>query len=268
MNNAAYAFTIDGVTRCLKLYKVDQRDRAQREWAALTFLADRGVRIVPQPLWFDPAPNLPAIVMEYLPGVALNSVTFDQRIVRALAVALHEIYAITPAVADFPNTVAGPVESVIKRIAAWVELTADTNNPLIMTSRAWVVRWQASDDPAILLQPAQLVFGRGDPSLANCLWDGARVRFVDLEYAGWNDLAFELADLIEGPWARHVPDALWNALVTQFDLSARRPRFAAARRMVACSWLYKLSEQYARGAAVQDQLVQQLDRAQAVLAHQ
>jgi len=41
------------------------------------------------------------------------------------------------------------------------------------------------------------VLGHGDPSLANFLWDGGRIRLVDFEDSGPSDRTFELAILTE-----------------------------------------------------------------------
>jgi hypothetical protein len=38
---------------CIKLYKLDERRCAQREWAALTLLAQHGADYAPTPLWID-----------------------------------------------------------------------------------------------------------------------------------------------------------------------------------------------------------------------
>jgi hypothetical protein len=52
-NNHLYIWTDpDRGPTCIKIYyKVDDRRRADREWAALTLLADHGVHDAPEPLW-------------------------------------------------------------------------------------------------------------------------------------------------------------------------------------------------------------------------
>ncbi|RBQ15352.1 hypothetical protein DP939_36555 [Spongiactinospora rosea] len=39
-NNLAYGWADSGHETCIKLYKVDERRRADREWAALTLMAE------------------------------------------------------------------------------------------------------------------------------------------------------------------------------------------------------------------------------------
>ncbi len=67
-NNLVYAWSSPDGPVCIKLYKVDERRRAHREWHALTLLGEHAVEGVPSPLWIDPEPAQPAIGMTFLPG--------------------------------------------------------------------------------------------------------------------------------------------------------------------------------------------------------
>jgi len=113
--------------------------------------------------------------------------------------------------------------------------------PLALEANSLVAAWLKGSDPGILAQPASLVFCRGDPNLANCLWDGQHLRIVDFEYSGWNDRAFDLADLVEHVQSRGTPDEEWAWFVEQFALSPdERMRFQAAQQLIALFWLLKL----------------------------
>lgn len=61
MNNAVYRVRLAGQPVCIKLYKVDECRRAEREWQALCLLAKRGLSVAPQPLHFSPDPALAAV---------------------------------------------------------------------------------------------------------------------------------------------------------------------------------------------------------------
>jgi hypothetical protein len=74
--------------------------------------------------------------------------------------------------------------------------------------------------------------GRIRRNLANYLWDGRRVRIVDLEDARISDPATELANLVEHLSARSVNT---EALSRRFDSDPAR--FLAARRVWAMFWL-------------------------------
>ena len=97
---------------------------------------------------------------------------------------------------------------------------------------------QAGDRDGQLLAPAPPVFGRGDPNLANYLWDGVMVTAVDFEHAGWRDRAVELADLVEHVQARSTPPEGWVWLVERIGLDREElARFRAARRLFCLFWL-------------------------------
>jgi len=74
-----------------------------------------------------------------------------------------------------------------------------------------------------------------DPSLANYLWDGYRIRIVDFEDAAVSDPATELAILTEHLSARRL-DA--DEFCGRFDVDPVRLR--AARRVWAMFWLWLL----------------------------
>lgn len=120
----------------------------------------------------------------------------------------------------------------------WARHTASPGSGGRAAVQLWQ-RWSSGPDPETLLRtPAAQVLGRGDPSLDNLLWDGARLTLLDFEYSGWTDPAYELADLVEHPQSRATPDATWDAFMDRFALDdATRARHLAARGMLAFFWL-------------------------------
>ena len=96
--------------------------------------------------------------------------------------------------------------------------------------------WRDGPDPALLrTAPERTVLGHRDPSLANYLWDGYRIRIVDFEDAAVSDPATELAILTEHLSARRL-DA--DEFCGRFDVDPVRLR--AARRVWAMFWLWLL----------------------------
>jgi Phosphotransferase enzyme family len=247
-NSAVYAARLDGLAVCLKLHRVDERDRAGREWRALRLLTRHAAGLAPMPYLYDPAPPRPVVAMELLPGQPLGGRHLDRRQLEALADVHAGLYRITPAKAGRPFQMAvGQPSALLARTASVLDgpgfSTASACHQ--EAARRWR-RWRSGPDPGRLLEPAPLVFSRGDPNLANCLWDGERIRVVDLEYAGWLDRAVDLADLVEHPRSRGTPDQAWTGLVERLILDQpERMRFDAARRLLAFSWL-------ARSLAVHD----------------
>lgn len=85
--NAVYAWD-DPATgpSCLKLFpKGNHRRRVDREWAALTLLAEHGVADVPRPLWRDDRDGVPAIGMTLLAGTPLLAGADPQAALEGLA---------------------------------------------------------------------------------------------------------------------------------------------------------------------------------------
>lgn len=264
MNNAVYRVQLLDQPVCVKLYKIDERRRAEREWQVLCFLSERSPGIAPQPLRFSPDPELPAVVMELVPGVSLSDHQPGARELTALTEALKQFYALTPEVITYPHTVIGTPIVLMQRVESWLaQITERVDEPLVKQILAVVTQWDSAEDGAILAMPAPTIFSRGDPNLANCLWDGQRVRCIDLEYSGWSDVAFDLAELIEAQPSRHVSDQVWKRFLDSFDLQdpAAQRRLAAARRLCAVFWISLLWRRWERGEPVEHDLVGQIRRA-------
>jgi hypothetical protein len=147
-----------------------------------------------------------------LPDIALPAVSTDARHMRRRVEHVYETLAST----------AGAGSVARRALGCW---------------QAWI----SGPDPDLLDSPTPIVFGRGDPNLRNCLWNGRTLRLIDLEYAGWSDRAYELADLIEHPESRATPDTTWQAFVDRFDLrNLERQRLHAARRLLALFWTSRM----------------------------
>jgi hypothetical protein len=237
----------------------------------LQLLAGRCPGIAPRPLWRDDDPTLPLVAMEVLPGQSLRDRPLVPRESGALADTLSQLQAITPANAEFPYHSAGAAQELLARVERWLEGEDGDTVQGIQKARELARQMLAGGGRSILLAPVPSIFSRGDPNLANCLWDAesGRMRLIDFEYAGWGDLAGDLADLIEGPWARHVTDDDWLAIACALGLRdpANDPRFLAARCVCATFWVMKFSEQLARDpSATQHAIVtSQLVRARKLL---
>jgi hypothetical protein len=76
------------------------------------------------------------------------------------------------------------------------------------------------------------VLGHRDGNLANYLWDGRRVRIVDLEDAAISSPEMELANLVEHLSAHRINS---DGFCARFDVDPDRLR--AARRLWAMFWL-------------------------------
>lgn len=266
MNNSVYAVETSFGPVCCKVYRVDGRDRVGREWRALNLLTELRPGLAPAPLYFEAHPVQPAVVMGLVPGMSLRDGPITPLQLEALAGTLQSVAEITPKAVDYPDTVIGTSTMVMRRLEGWVEREDIRASDTLQHARLAIQRWLVSDDRTLLERMPLTNFSRGDSNLANALWDGERVRFVDLEYAGWSDLAYDLADIMEGIWARDVPDDTWLHFVEGFDLSSSAmARFDAARRMWALHWIVILWRRVQGEPSAERLLIDQIERALAVL---
>jgi len=248
-NNGVYSAECGGRKFCFKLYKADERQRAPREWEALNFLAGRGYSYSPRPFYFEEDPEAPLVVMEFAEGVSLGGKHLDRAQLRALVEAQKTLNAI-------PFEEGHNLFRVLdgsRRLEGMKNFMqmADPNELGEAAAEALAMwrEWLQGPDPETIARPAPLVFSRVDPNLANCLWDGTRMRIVDFEYSGWADRPFDIAEVAEHVQSRGTPEAEWGWFVEQFELSAaERRRFAAAKRFMALFWVMLLW----RGARGQD----------------
>ncbi len=239
-NNSVYACEDAGQPLCLKLYKVDTRERAATEWRALNLLREHGYSRQPQPLHYSVDPTLPVVVMQLLVGAPLGEQQLTRAQLAELAASLGEMYAITYAATQARFWLAaGTPELTLNRLrTAYEQKMLGPSDPTTREAHSLLQAWLRSPGPDIVLQPAPLVFTRNDPNLANCLWAGQRIGMVDFENAGWNPISFDLADLLEHPQSRTTPDHEWGWFLSQLGLEDEElTRLRTSRQLLALFWL-------------------------------
>ncbi|MGH3930351.1 MAG: phosphotransferase family protein [Pseudonocardiaceae bacterium] len=259
-NNDVYSWIGPDGPICIKVYKIDERQRIEREWHALNLLARHGSDCSPAPLWIDSASDQPALGMSLVPGLTLPDVDDIPGALKALA-------ETTRALQDIPMSepLAGwdridSADHYIKRLTSiWPQQLAEqADDPLTDDMLTLLRRWENSRDAEILTLPARSVFSRGDSNLDNWLHDGETLRCVDFEYSGRSDVAFDAADHIEHISARTIPDETWHKLETNLGIDHHnKHRFQAAQRTCAIRWLAVLWRQRNRRA---EEFTTQLER--------
>jgi Ser/Thr protein kinase RdoA (MazF antagonist) len=259
-NNAVYEWASPDGPICVKIYRVDERRRIEREWMSLTLLARHQITTAPAPLWIAPDPAQPAIGMTLLPGRPLPETGDSRRALRTLAQVLRQFASLplndelsTMTRIDSPDHYARRITEI------WAPaLASHPRDGLTRDLLRIVSQWQSGNAADILAEPVPHIFSRGDSNLLNWLWDGDQVRCVDFEFAGWSDLAFDCADLTEHISAREIDDHAWTETVTAVGLrDADWRRFAAAQRTCALRWLAVLWKQRDKRA---DEFTAQFDR--------
>jgi aminoglycoside phosphotransferase len=228
----------------VKRFRSWSRDEPVREWTALMLLAEFAPGLAPVPVSADLSGSPPTLTMSWLPGTELGTAPVTTAQERALAVALQRLWGAVPA-ADlrFPPAVAPNPVSFTRQVRAMAAGgPALGDDPVVRRAYAIAVAWL--DDGAAERHGAaaqSAVLGQGDPCLANFLWDGGQVRFVDFEDAGPSDRAFELAILTEhiSAWSDAGLDAA--EFLSRFGLThAEAVRVHDFRRLAALFWLIML----------------------------
>jgi hypothetical protein len=210
-----------------KRYRSWSRDEHRREWSVLRHVHRYAPGLVPEPLTarLDAVP--PAVSMTVVPGQPLAGVLTPAQ-VDGLSAAIRALWAVPHAGL---MAVGPPVDDLdfARRLTAGPRPAAGVAAAAYDAALAW---WDGPDPALLRAAPPVTVLGHRDPNLANYLWDGQRVRIVDLEDAAVSDPATELAILAEHLSARRLDV---EGFCARFDVDPVRLR--AARRLWAMFWL-------------------------------
>lgn len=244
--NAVYEWLSPEGPVAVKVYRRDSRRLAEREWLSLTLLDVHRPGTAPAPLWTDPHHEQPATGMTVIPGLPCPAGAGQAVIARAVIAALLDFAEIplTGELAGLPR--AKRPEHYARSIdGKWrAELEASPQDSVTRELLRLLGHWAGSDDARILAAPAPRVFSHGDGNIDNRLWDGRKLRCIDFEFAGWSDVGFDLADLVEHVSARAIGDTAWEAAVAGAALPGIvLRRYTAARRTCVLRWLAALWRQ-------------------------
>jgi hypothetical protein len=245
-----------------KRFRSWDRGEAEREWAALTLLADCAPGLSAEPVRADLIGRPPVIEMSRLPGAPLGGAALSAVQADGLALALERLWHAAPAAkvtrragsALNPVALTAQVRSMLA--APGDRVASGPARQALRASAAWLASGALDDRGG-----ASVVFGHGDPNLANFLWDGTRVRIVDFEDSGPSYRAFELALLVEhiSAWSESGLDAA--AFLGLFDLTtAELAALRQFRRLAATYWLIKLQSAHQARPGTPDAVNRQAER--------
>jgi len=258
-NNRVYRLdTVTGPVLLKSYFRhpADPRDRLGAEWAFLRFAAAADVRWVPQPLAVDPPNGL--ALYEFVPGEGMHGTTATERDVDAALAFYHALHAARNRVEagnlprasescfsldDHFATVARRVErlrSIPVGGVADVAAAAFVDTEL---APAWhavhtSARAQAAACGLYLdrpLDPADRCVSPSDFGFHNCLREpSGRLRFIDFEYAGWDDPAKLVCDFFCQP-AVPAPAAAFDRFAAAVGAGFAEPLAFRARAALLLS---------------------------------
>lgn len=244
--NAVYEWASPDGPVAIKIYRKDDRFLADREWLSLTLLSEHCPGAAPAPLWTDPRRTQPAVGMTVIPGRPCPAGAGQPMIAQAVITTLLEFAGLplSGQLAVMPRA-KRPEHYARSLTGKWAsELGTSPSDALTRDLLQLLGQWASSPDSGILTAPAARVFSHGDGNLDNWLWDGQQLRCIDFEFAGWSDVAFDLADLVEHISARAISDSAWDAAIADASLQGTAlHRYTAVRRTCALRWLAALWRQ-------------------------
>jgi hypothetical protein len=245
-NNLLYRARGPGGDLAIKFYRRDGRDRAGREYHALLVLRQAGLDIAPQPVLLDrEGYGQPVGVQGWIEGQAGGCLPEEDGAWQALAEHLAHIHSVTPERTSIQlrrGTIhaasAGEARQRVYEQAAHLPAGAQPDS-----LRRLLERLQAATLPAWPRAPAALC--RLDNNLANYVWRPAGWASVDWEYSGWNDPAFDVANLASHVAWMEVPAWRWVWFVEGYgrlvdDRTVAR-RAEVYRRIMLVWWAIRLA---------------------------
>jgi len=223
----------------------DDRDRAGREWAALTALAENASTLAPRPLLLD-RDRYPqqVIVRSWLEGESSDAAPADDAAWEDLCQHLLEIHSLPigpghPAIRPVVLFVTSPFDA-LRAISfqhnclprtEWSQAVND------LVGQAQLLSWPSWPRPP-------LRFCRGDPKIRNFIRRPFSWASVDWEYSGWGDAAFEIADFLVHAahitWPLRQTSRLLDLYCAHSKETAIRSRIAVYETLMLIWWTLRL----------------------------
>ena len=251
MNNVIYRLDCAGRPLVGKLYfrhPADGRDRLGTEFAMLSFLWDRGLRCVPEPVRMSLIHGVG--FYGYVDGARLSGSPVVERdldesaqfLVRMWELSQHPSATALPLASDAAFTIRERFATVADRLARLAEAVGpgaarsflrDEAAPFLKRLSQWAqqvagVARVTIDEP---VPTTERVLSQGDVGLHNCLRTRHGLVFHDFEYGGWDDLAQVMVQVCLAPAVR-VPDTLHAPLLSQMVESLDGSEFLVLRATV------------------------------------
>jgi aminoglycoside phosphotransferase (APT) family kinase protein len=245
-NNRLYRVTNGADDWAIKFTIRDDRDRARREFNALSLLENLGASVAPRPVHLDLDHYEHSVVVQtWLPGMPLWSAPPEDDTWLQILRAYHRLHSLPPADGGTWGAGHGPMlspitpEEMVTGIHALVEQLPPAGRPERLSELL-----QSLDRVRLPRLPTSRCWAHGDPNIRNLILKEDGVKLVDWEYSGVTDPANEMAKLISHPIAASAGEARWDWVAQQYaELSAvpeMLPRIQLCYALRLVGWCVRL----------------------------
>jgi thiamine kinase-like enzyme len=196
----------------------DERQRAQREWSALTLLEHLRVPLGPRPLYCDLARMPHAVVVQtWLEGEVLQAPPTDDATWLQILQMYATLHQVQPADVQRYGIELPQMGSVWPADQAGTALRAFAGQvPPTRYADALSYLLQTVDQLRLPPVRSTWCWCHGDPNIRNLLRTSGGVQAVDWEYNGLSDPAEEIARLMTHPFAHEAGDFRWHWVAEQY----------------------------------------------------
>ena len=214
-NGLVYRVARDGEDYAIKFTLRDQRQRARREFQALTALHQAGLNLAPKPILLD-TDHYPQdmIVQSWLIGDVIEAPPDNDADWQRLIDHFTSIHHFTPnqTIVELPSPVLNCQNAAQGiEVARWQMLCLPELPPELRQLFDRLENKAFPDWP----QPT-LTLCRTDPNTRNFVRRADGWRSVDWENSGWGDPAFEIADMMIHPAYMTVPSERWEWVINYY----------------------------------------------------
>jgi len=224
----------------------DDRDRARREYNALTLLEHLAPRVAPRPVFCDPDSYLlPVVVQSWVEGVALWSPPPSDAAWRQILETYHGLHAIQPADVARLGLRAGPLlgpwapDEQVAAIVAYARQLPPAGQSARLADL--LDRLQRARFPRL---PHSLCWAHGDPNVRNVILAEQGAVLVDWEYSGLSDPALEMAKLMSHALVSAAGEDRLQWLAEQYAVLSREAdmlsRIRLHHALSLASWTVRL----------------------------
>ena len=194
----------------------DERNRAEREFRALSALEEAGLQIAPRPLLFDNDTfHQPVVVQTWIEGEPIGHPPTMDEDWRELLRYYQAVHSVTPETSSiglskaFSASTVAEGWSLVDQQLARIPCEAQPKTLKNLIRQFGQVEWTEWERMPITLC-------RIDPNVSNFIRGKKRLTSVDLEYSGCGDPAFDIADLMAHPTYMDVDLSRWPWLTRAY----------------------------------------------------